>query len=158
MRSVSRLLLCLLAMASAASAQVPTTLLGTWRIARILPITTNVACWDQDQANTLLGTRLTFAAHTLAWRGGTVPLVGLQAVSRILTPDQLLQEYRLYPKQLGLPAGSIREINLQHEDADITGATTEVPGDTVFVSSSTRIVVSACNVYYEAIRVRPKSQ
>jgi hypothetical protein len=48
----------------------------------------------------------------------------------------------------------IREVDLQHEDADVTGATTEVPGDTVVLAGPGRIIVSACGVYYEATRSR----
>jgi hypothetical protein len=35
---------------------------------------------------------------------------------------------------------------------DITGATTEVPGDSVLLAGPNRIVVSACGVYFEATR------
>jgi hypothetical protein len=139
------------------SAQVPASILGTWHIRRVIP-TSNVACWDQDQANTLLGTSLTYTPHTMIWKGGSVPLVGLEAVSRALTPDQLLDDSKVHPRELGLPPGAIREIDLQHEDADVTGATTEIPGDTVLLASPNRIVVSACGVYFEATRLRVKPQ
>ena len=49
-------------------------------------------------------------------------------------------------------------MNLQHEDMDITGATTEVPGDSVLVAGQGRIVVSACGVYMEARRLAPRQQ
>ena len=54
--------------------------------------------------------------------------------------------------QLGIRARSVLEVDLQHEDADITGATTEVPGDSVLLAGPNRIVVSACGVYFEATR------
>jgi hypothetical protein len=41
---------------------------------------------------------------------------------------------------------------MQHDDADITGSTTEVPGDSVLIVSPNHIVVSACGLYYEAAR------
>jgi len=41
---------------------------------------------------------------------------------------------------------------MQHEDADITGATTEVPGDSVLLAGPSRIIVSACGVFFEARR------
>jgi len=44
------------------------------------------------------------------------------------------------------------EVDMQHEDADITGATTEVPGDSVLLAGPSRIIVSACGVFFEARR------
>ena len=52
--------------------------------------------------------------------------------------------------QLGIRAHTVLEVDLQHEDADITGATTEVPGDSVLLAGPNRIVISACGVYFEA--------
>ena len=52
----------------------------------------------------------------------------------------------------GIQAKSVTEVKLQHEDMDITSASTEVPGDSVLVASPNRIVVSAYGVYLEATR------
>ena len=54
--------------------------------------------------------------------------------------------------QLGIRTREVLEVDLQHEDMDITGATTEVPGDSVLLAGPNRIVVSACGVYFEATR------
>jgi hypothetical protein len=59
--------------------------------------------------------------------------------------------------ELGIRTEQVTEIDLQHEDADITGATTEVPGDTVVIAGPGRIVVSACGVFYEAVRAVGKA-
>jgi hypothetical protein len=145
------LLLSLCAAASAA-AQVPSALLGTWRVDRILSAP-STACWDADHAKTLLGTTLTYQPSKMIWRGGEVPLEGLLAVSRNLNAPRYAQEYKVGFNDLGIRAPAIREIDLQHEDADITGATTEVPGDTVVLAGPSRIIVSACGVFYEASRL-----
>ena len=55
-------------------------------------------------------------------------------------------------EQLGIRAHAVLEVDLQHEDMDITGATTEVPGDAVLLAAPNRIIVSACGVYFEATR------
>ncbi len=133
----------------------PARLRGSWRITRILP-THNVGCWGQQQAAKLVGTTLTYSDHSMHWYGGAVPLQGI--VTREISADQFYKEnsgsggYDVDFKMLGIRAESITEVDLQHEDADITGATTEVPGDAVLLAGTNRIVFSVCQVYYEAVR------
>ena len=136
-----------------AAAQVPGALLGTWRVDRILATQSN-ACWDADRARTLVGSTLTYEPSRMIWQGGEVPLEGLLAVSRTLTGQRYAKEYNVALDELGVHAPAVREVDLQHEDADVTGATTEVPGDTVLLLSPSHIVVSACGVFYEASRAR----
>jgi len=133
----------------------PARLRGSWRITRILP-THNVACWGQDQAVKLVGTTLTYSDRSMHWYGGQVPL------QEIVTREVSSEEFRSENSSsggdgvtfdmVGIHAPSVTEVDLQHEDADITGATTEVPGDAVLLAGPNRIVVSACSVYYEAVR------
>lgn len=133
----------------------PARLRGSWRITRILP-THNVTCWGQDQAIKLVGTTLTYSEHSMHWYGGAVPLQGI--VTREVTALEFAQEnsgggqYGINFEMVGIHAASVTEVDLQHEDADITGATTEVPGDAVLLAGPNRIVISACSVYYEAVR------
>ncbi len=131
----------------------PSRLEGTWRITRVLP-TTNSACWGKDQAALLLGSTLTYRDNSLRWRGGTVPLEGV--TTRFLTDADFRRENTgATPAsfaQLGIRSRGVLEVDLQHEDADITGATTEVPGDSVLLAGPSRIIVSACGVYFEATR------
>ncbi len=143
------------AAAAPAGSPVPPRLQGSWRIARILP-TRVVTCWDEARARQLIGSTLTYRAHTMRWRGGEVPLQ--DAFTRQVTADEFVRESGSGRNDanlidLGIHARVVTEIDLQHEDADITGATTEVPGDTVLLAGPNRIVVSACNVFYEATRV-----
>lgn len=144
-----------LILASAVSAEpLPARLQGTWRITRVLP-TTNTACWDKTQAQPLVGSTLTYRDDALRWKGGSVPLQDV--TTRTLTED-LFRKENAGPDtpasfaQLGIRARAVTEVDLQHEDMDITGATTEVPGDSVLLAGPNRIVVSACGVYFEATR------
>lgn len=138
---------------SASPQTVPTSIAGTWRIVKILP-TRNVQCWDADQARAMVGTTLTYQAHSMVWHGGAVPVSA--ALSRMLRRGSFLEEYKVDLPELGIAAETVEEIDLQHEDADVTGATTEVPGDTVVLAGRGRIVVSACGVFYSAVRVVEK--
>ena len=117
--------------------------------------TTNNACWGKGQAEPLLGSTLTYRDDSLRWRGGSVPLENI--TTRTLTDGVFQKENRGSDSpasfaQLGIRTRTVTEVDLQHEDADITGATTEVPGDSVLLAGPNRIVVSACGVYFEATR------
>ena len=141
--------------ASDASAQaMPASITGKWRIVKILP-THNPQCWDEVRAKSLVGSTLVYQAHAMVWSGGAVPIS--DALSRTLSRRKYKDEYQVDLPELGIVAGSVEEIDLQHEDADITGATTEVPGDTIVIAGPGRIVVSACGVFYSAVRVTGKT-
>ena len=139
--------------ARASEGQVPASLVGTWRVEKILTVA-KTACWDEIRGKELMGSELEYGAGEMVWKGGAVPLIGLRAVDRTLTRAKYEEEYGVTLKTLGIAAGSVQEVDLQHEDADVTGDSTEVPGDTVVLAGAGRIVVSACGVYYEAVRVR----
>lgn len=137
---------------SIAPAAVPARLQGSWSITRILP-TSGVACFDEKQAEALVHTPLVYSAHSMRWKTAAVPLHDVFV--RELTADEFQQENSgsggsVQLADLGIRAGIVTEVDLQHEDMDITGATTEVPGDTVLLAAPNRIVVRACNVFYEA--------
>ncbi len=146
--------LVLISVVTLTAESMPSRLQGNWRITKVLP-TTNNACWDKQQAEPLLGSTLTYRDNSLRWRGGSVPLDDV--TTRSVTDDVFQKENRGSDTpasfaQLGIHAHTVTEVDLQHEDADITGATTEVPGDSVLLAGPNRIVVSACGVYFEAIR------
>jgi hypothetical protein len=143
-------LLALLACTAAAPAQaIPALITGKWRIVKILP-THNPQCWTADRAISLLGTTLLYQPHTMSWATGAVSISA--ALTRTLTRHKFADEYSLELPELHILAPSVEEIDLQHEDADITGSTTEVPGDTIFLAGPGRIVISACGVFYAAVR------
>lgn len=156
------LLTTLLALSTAAVAhaqeRLPQQVAGTWRIVRILPIQSN-SCWTAKQAEPLVGSLLQYGPRQMRWQGGTVPLTGI--TTRSVTSDDLAQETpggttpSLKLADLGIRSEGVTEVNMQHDDADITGSTTEVPGDSVLLAGPGRIIVSACGVYMEARRVVP---
>jgi hypothetical protein len=132
----------------------PSRLAGTWRIQRILP-TKNAACWSEKDVQPLIGSTLTYSRNSMKWRGGSVPLTGI--TTRTLTAEEFAKETGSGSnsarfEQLGIHANAVLEVDFQHEDMDITGATTEVPGDSVLLAAPNRIIVSACGVYFEATR------
>ena len=135
---------------AAANAQaMPNSIMGSWRIVRMLS-TPNPECWDEAHYKSLVGSSLRYEQGSMIWKGGTVPVP--EALTRTLSRRKFQDEYKVDLTSLGVRAESVTEVDLQHEDADITGATTEVPGDTVVVAGPGRIVVSACGVFFEAVR------
>jgi hypothetical protein len=137
-----------------AAEPLPAGLAGTWKITRILP-TTSAACWDASQARPMLGSTLVYRNDAMRWRGGEVPLEGV--ITRSVTASEFRKENSTLGtppdfQDLGIHSSRVTEVDLQHEDADITGATTEVPGDSVLLVAPNKIVVSACGVYFEAAR------
>ncbi len=143
----------LVTVATVSAEPLPGRLGGVWRITRVLP-TTNIACWGKEQAKPLLGSTLIYRDDSLRWRGGSVPLQDI--TTRTVTDADFRRENSgdkpASLAQLGIRSHAVLEVDLQHEDADITGATTEVPGDSVLLAGPNRIVVSACGVYFEATR------
>ena len=129
---------------------VPAALTGQWRITKILP-THNDQCWDADRAKSVLDATLLYQPHALVYQGTAVTIT--EALTRTLSRRKFQDEYKVGLDELGIRAEAVTELDLQHEDADITGATTEVPGDTVVLAGPGRIVVSACGVFYAAVRV-----
>ena len=132
----------------------PPSITSKWRIVRILP-TKNPQCWDEERAKSLIGTTLTYMPKMMGWQGGPEPIT--EALTRTLSRRKFQDEYKVDLPELGIAAASVEEIDLQHEDADITGASTEVPGDTILLAGPGRIVVSACGVFYSAVRIPAKA-
>lgn len=128
----------------------PREVAGVWWITRVLPVHAAGACWTEKQAEPLVGSLLTYTGSSMRWRGGVVPLTGV--TTRMVGIADLAEEAprgdpNLKLADLGFSEARVREVNLQHDDADITGATTEVPGDSVLLAGPGRLVLSACGVY-----------
>jgi len=137
----------------------PNSLAGTWRITRVLP-TTNSTCWSPQDAQPLLGSTLTYRRDMLRWHGGQIAVTDVSL--RNLTDKEFRQENSGAESpadfaQLGIHAGRVTEVDLQHEDADVLPASTAVPGDSVLLAGSNRIIVSACGIYFEATRAASTS-
>jgi hypothetical protein len=140
---------------SIAAEPLPASLAGSWKITRVLP-STSAACWNASQAQPLLGSTLVYRDDSMRWRGGEVPLQDV--LTRSVTAAEFRQENSTLGSppefaELGIHTQRVTEVDLQHDDADITGATTEVPGDTVLIVAPNKIVVSACGVFFEATRL-----
>lgn len=141
-------------MKAADAEQLPASLRGTWRITRILP-TTNSGCWTREDARSLVGSTLTYSQYSMRWRGGVVQLQDID--TRQVSADEFRKENDGTPEpasfeQIGVHAPALTEVDMQHEDAAVLPASTEIPGDSVLMVAPNRIVVSACGVYYEATR------
>jgi hypothetical protein len=152
--------LCLLVAAQVvppAPHEIPLSLRGDWVITRIIP-TRTISCWDQREARGLLGTRIVYSADSFEWEDH-----GMQhstATIRIWAKDDFLHEYcGGGPRdscvdfgQLGIHADRATVLTIQHPAASITGATTEIPGDWVLLKNPDTIIVSVCNLYFDAHR------
>ena len=125
-------------------------LAGNWRIERVIARGPK-ACWDEGRARELVGSPLRYGRGEMEWKGGKVAVA--ETLSRVLSKADFAKEYRLELGVLGIAAARVTEVDLQHEDADVTGSTTEIPGDTVLLAGPRRIIVSACGVYYSAVRM-----
>ena len=146
--------LALAAPATTSAEPLPASLAGSWRITRLLP-TNNIGCWSTEQARALVGTTLTYSAEAMRWRDGEVRLGGI--ATREVSAAQFRKENTGSAgaadfEHLGIHSARVLEVDMQHEDMDVTGSTTEVPGDSVLVVAPNRIVVSACGVFMEATR------
>src|SRR5450755_742277 len=95
----------------------PSSIAGTWRIVKILQ-TRNVQCWNEVQARSMVGTTLTYQERAMVWHGVVEPISA--ALSRTLSRRGFLEEYKVDLPELGIAADSVEEIDLQHEDADLT--------------------------------------
>lgn len=139
---------------TASAEQLPASLRGSWRIERIVP-TTNSGCWTHEQAESLVGSTLSYSQSEMRWRGGVVELDDIY--TRELSGDEFRHENAGGDRpasfeQLGIRADSVTEVDMQHQDAAVLPASTEIPGDSVLMVAPDRIVVSACGVYFEATR------
>ncbi len=140
--------------ADAGGPQVPFQMWGKWTVSKILPVKT-ISCWDQKQADALLGTELEYSANSFRWKDTLTK--DATAKAETVTDQKFTEDHSgsgsfVNFKQLGIDADSATLITFAHPDAEITGGTTEIPGDTVLVVDPTHIVISACNMYFVAVK------
>ena len=148
--------------ASATAQEIPVQLRGKWVVERELP-TSTISCWGEKEAKGLIGTRIEYTAYSFRWKNmvTTHPAVQIAVVSAERFHEENsgggVIDSRVYFRQLGIKAPQATQIKLGHEPANLTGATTEIPGDDVLIKGPNAIVFSVCNVYFEAYR-RPARQ
>jgi len=156
------LLMVLLGVASSAPAQslpptqpVPKGIWGDWMIVtRQLPATT-ISCWGEAEAHKLIGTELAYSAQSFRWKN--IRTKNPTATARTLTAQQFHDENsgrgfdssQVSFAQLGIKTEHVLEIKISHPEASTTGATSELPGDTVLSRDKNTIIFSVCNIYFE---------
>jgi hypothetical protein len=135
----------------------PKEIWGKWTIRRIRP-TRTISCWGYPEAKKMLGTEIEYSAQSFRWKDVVIknPIVEAKIVSANQYHDENsgrgTDSSQIDFAQLGIKATSARRITIEHPPANITSATTEIPGDDVLVKNPTTIIVSACNIYFEAKR------
>ena len=151
-------LLVLLA-SGVATAQMPQELVGKWVIQRQLP-TRTISCWGEDDAKGIIGSEIEYTSDSFRWKNTVVKHPTVEA--REVTAEQFERENsspsvngsQVSFRQLGINAPEAKQVSINHPPAEITKATTEIPGDEVLLKNHNTIVFSACNLYFEAKRLR----
>jgi hypothetical protein len=143
--------------ATTSAQEIPREIWGKWVVRRVLPAGT-ISCWGDTEARKLLGTEIEYSAEFFRWKDVTIKNPAAEAT--FITANQLHDDNsgkgtnssQVTFRQLGIKVGSSKQIKISHPPANITGATSEIPGDLILVKDRTTIVISACNVYFEAKR------
>lgn len=137
--------------------EIPAQLRGTWVVARELP-TSTISCWGAKEAKALIGAEIEYTADRFRWKNKVVtrPTVQIAVISADEFHDKNsgggANDSQVSFRQLGIRATKATQIVISHEPADLTGATTEIPGDEVLIKDDNTIVFSVCNTYFEARR------
>jgi hypothetical protein len=158
MRALLRLIaLSPLLLATTSAQEIPAEIQGRWVVSRVIP-TRTITCWDQKQADALIGTEIRYTPELLQWKDLVVrhPLVSVSEI----TAEQFHDEYsgggaadsQVDFRQLGIKTTAAKRIVLKHERLRDMGGEFFVPGDEVLIKNSNTIVFSGCNVYFEAHR------
>lgn len=144
----------------ATAQNIPQELIGKWVIQRELPART-ISCWGEKEAKAIIGSQIEYTANSFRWKRVVVehPMVKI----RVVSAEQFERENsspsvngsQVSFRQLGINAAETKEISIDHPPAEITKATTEIPGDLLLLKNRKTIVFSVCNVYFEAKRLRP---
>jgi hypothetical protein len=153
------LLIGLSSTAAIASAQtVPKEVWGKWVVRRELP-TTTISCWGEPEARKIIGSEIEYSEKVFRWN--SIITNDPVAESKIITAQQFHDENsggsvnssQVDFRQLGIKQARTTEIRIQHTDAHISAATNEIPGDNILMKDTNTIVLSICNIFFEAKRV-----
>jgi hypothetical protein len=158
MKKILYLVILALGLGRTAVAQtIPKELCGTWTIRRELP-TRAISCWGEKEAKKLIGTELEYSAQLFRWNKVMTRNPG--AETTIITAQRFHDENsgggandsQVTFMQLGIKEEKAVQVVIRHPHASITGATIEIPGDSVLLKDKDTIIFSVCNVYFEAKR------
>jgi len=164
-RNETKVLFCLVAAFSCVTRvhaeTIPVELWGKWVIARVLP-TRTIACWGDAHAKTLLNTEIEYSGDFFRWKDVIThsPDASREVVSAERFHDDNsgrgTNSSQVTFHELGISSNQAIEISIKHPPADITGATVEIPGDRILLKDKNTIILSVCNMYFEAHRVTTK--
>jgi len=158
MKRILLLLIVFLGLASPVPAQtLPKELWGTWVVHHEVP-TTTISCWGDKESKKLLGTEIEYSAQLFRWN--KIVTKNPTAETTTLTAQRFhdansgggANSSQVTFAQLGIKEEKAIQIVIRHPTADITGATNEIPGDSVLLKDKNTIIFSVCNVYFEAKR------
>jgi hypothetical protein len=159
MKTVSYVSVVLLALVTGGAAQIiPSQLWGKWRIRNEVP-TSTISCWSEAEAKAIIGTEIEYAADYFRWRNVITkhPAAEVREVEaeqfRVENSGEGASSSQVSFHQLGINAPKATQVTINHPPADVTGGTTEIPGDKVLLADRNTIIFSVCNVYFEAKRV-----
>jgi hypothetical protein len=135
---------------------------GKWVVSRKIP-TTTISCWDVAQTKTVLGTQIEYSSEVFRWKD--VVTAHPTSEAKIVSAEQFHDDNsgrgsnssQISFRQLGIAAKQVMLISIHHPPANVTGGTTEIPGDEVLVKNKDTIIFAACNMYFEAKRISTRS-
>jgi hypothetical protein len=140
-----------------AGQDIPAQLQGKWIIKRILP-TSTISCWSYKEARRIVGTEIEYTANSFRWKDKITsnPVVTVTTLDAERLHDENsgggANDSQVSFRELGIGSATLTEVRFSHRDASITGATIEVPGDRVLLKAENTLILSVCNVYFEARR------
>jgi hypothetical protein len=152
--------LVLLAGCVATAQNIPQELVGKWVIQRELP-TRTISCWGEKESKAIIGSEIEYTADSFRWKHVMVKHPTVEV--HVLTAEQFERENsspsvhgsQVSFRQLGISASKTKQVSIEHPPAEVTKATTEIPGDVLMLKNRNTIIFSVCNVYFEAKRLRP---
>jgi uncharacterized protein YecT (DUF1311 family) len=136
---------------------IPAELVGRWTVVKTLP-TKTISCWGEEDAKRLIGTEIVYTADSFQWKDAVAknPKTTRTIVSarnfQLNNSGGGANDSNVSFKQLGIATPRATQITIDHPDADVTGGTSEIPGDVVLLRDPTHIVFSVCNLYFLAER------
>ncbi|WP_447881207.1 hypothetical protein [Serratia fonticola] len=141
-----------------APAPIPSALIGNWSVIKIIP-TQTVGCWDEKQAQQLVGNSINYKADGFTWhdqqlsnQGATTTTVEAQEFVEDNSGDNWYVDFPI----LGISTPSVLRVIIQHQDVTVPGITDQgtegVPGDNVLVKDRNTLLFSQCGVWFEAQR------
>lgn len=136
---------------------IPHELIGHWTVLRTLP-TKTISCWGEAEAKAVIGTEIIYTADSLKWKDAVAknPKVTKNVISArdfaLNNSGGGANDSNVSFKQLGITSARATQLTIEHADADVTGGTTEIPGDVVLLRDTSHIIFSICNLYFLAER------